>query len=175
MGNTDHEPPAGGKAQMVKIDKDELEGVKDGLSELNRSMVQLGREITANQQSTTSLWHEVRKIDRKVEKLPGQMRMMLGDHEDDCLALQRIRKKALESSPPSNQPESPIVYAVQQPAVQAVSAPSFSVPKWAVYMAILLGAALIGAGWFIGSVVYGGQSPSGVLKDLGQEAAKNTK
>jgi len=139
--------------------KEDLKILTDTITDISRNINQMGRELAANQQSTTGLWHEVRQVGRRVEKLPGQMREMIGEHEDDCLARERIKKKMLTSDSNARIP---------MPDANSMPAPIVSLPKWAIYIALLIGALLVGGGVFVGAILYGKAAPAEVIRDLGE-------
>ncbi len=148
-------------AQLMELLKEELRGVKSSLSTVNNNMSQLGRELSANQQSTTGLWHAVKELGQKVDNLPGQMQTLIGDHADDCIARERARKRAIDGTSDT---------AIPKP--QFTSA-NFMLPKWVLWVAVCVGASILGAGLVFGAVFFGDASAIEAINNINGRALKH--
>lgn len=155
----------------VTDDNAQLELIKQTnrvVDSLSAQLGQLGRELSANQQSTTGLWHEVSGVKRRLDKLNTSLKGMINDHEEDCIARQIERQRAISAK------EEPSVSFNLQPAKPSVDSTAFHIPKTALWIALLLGALLVGGGIVIGAAWTGGQQKAGeVIRDLGTKTGKS--
>lgn len=152
------------KGLIIVTQETELKRVNESLININNNIGQLGRELSENQTSTRGLWHSYAEINKKVGNLPEQIRKTIRDHEDDCYARERVKQKAIGSDS-----------STAIPKINTEQKSQLSIPKWAIYTAAFMGAALIGAGLFIGAVLFSNNTPAQVLQDLGTKAAKSQK
>lgn len=131
----------------------DLDRIDVKLDKLFDGLGSLARELSGQQESTTTLWKEVRRLSDHVERIPGRMKSIIVEHEGGCLARERVRKKVLGFDSDSPRPDQSTVIVTQQ--AEKVKDPP-AIHKWVIYISILIGAALVGGGMIIGATVFSG-------------------
>jgi len=151
-----------------------INGLSEQVSKQTDSVGLLRERVASQEQSTKSLWHEVRglsgKIDRRFEELPTTINGAVKAHAEDCIARARARRKATDHDSDQNIPRPPQyargyagspddsqVVEIQRGPI--VTSGGFTVPSKIVWIGVTVGLAIAVAGWLL--------SAFGVLPGLG--------
>lgn len=137
------------------------------IEELSIQVGQIGRELSANQQSVTGLWHELTSVRKRLEAVNSEFRSILESHEEHCIARQKAIKKAmaLDSEPPQQAKSVPVEKnaMIKLPRDMKVS-------KFFIWIVLIFCAVLIGAGVVIGALWTGGPDKAGdTIREIGEE------
>lgn len=159
-----------------------IRNANNRITELSSQLNQLGRELSANQQSTTGLWHEVGQMKRKVDKIRDDFVLLIGDHEDDCIAHKKAVAKALADPRTDIEREDPSSMFQLPPVQQSTPArpvveigDNIKIPRLAILIALLLGALLVGGGIVLGAAWSGGAEGAGkAIRGISGEVNKES-
>ena len=152
-----------------------IRNTNNRITELSSQLNMIGRELSANQQSTTGLWHEITQIKKNINALRESFFKILSDHEHDCLAFQKAKQRALADSSGVVVREDPSAVFNLQQAVNPVrpandtsgEGSNVKIPRVAIIVALILGALLVGGGIVIGAAWSGGPAKAGeVIREL---------
>lgn len=165
MGGQEEHEEGIGKALVASIN-----GLAEQVGKQTETVGSLRERVASQEQSTKSLWHEVRglgdKIDRKFDSLPDAINGAVKDHADDCIAREKARKRATEKDsdptiprPPQyggpgyvGSPDDSQVVELQRGAAVLTNDSGLRVPSKVVWIGIGGGVTLAVAVWLLSAL-----------------------
>lgn len=151
-------PPTSTHFELIKQ-------ANERISELSTQLIQIGRELSANQQSTRGLWHEIKGIEAKLGAVSKEFRGLVEQHERSCLANKKAIQRALSDSTPP-----PSSNDVDKRKKTIALGGNIEVTKIMLFIVLAFCAMLIGSGIIIGAFWTGGSEKAvKTIQDIGVE------
>lgn len=171
-----HRMSGAGKSEAVTIGElgGKLDMVVDSVATMNASVQGLTSAHASLASSVKSSWHDINELKKDVKRVPGKMKELLDDHEEDCVPRQRARKRALMDDSDTGI-RRPGMDDSQQFDVPVRTAPDrTAIPlRWLIIGGIVIVCSVLIAGIVIGATVKGAPEKAGkAIQSLTESAPK---